>query len=578
MTHSTPSRDRTGAESERGFALLIIFVLAASIALMLFMQMPRVAFESERDKEQLLIDRGEQYKRAIQLFYTENRRFPGRLEDLENTNNRRYLRRRYLDPYTGKDEWRLVHTNGMFLTDSLVQKPPANPANQQGGTLTAGLPGAPNPLQNPSGSTSTPPNAANANPTTPATPQPVNAAVLARPSDRPIAPTNGAFANSFNPAPSPINSGYVDPASYPPITLFPNGYNAPNQQPGQVVQGGIQPGGQFQPGFQPGGQFQPGVQPGFPQPNQFPQGGQLEPGQFVPGVVQPGQFQQGQFQPGQFQPGIVQPGQTQPVVQPLPFNQFPNPGDPNNNSNFPPGFPVQQFPGQQQPVQPQPIQPQPVQQGGFPLPGLNPNFANQFPQQAPNPILPGQPPPDPFNNDSNQRPQQFPVPPGQFLPGQSPGNQQSPINQLANNPQAVAGAPAPPNQALNLINQILTTPRQPPPGIGPAGNATQGNQALGGGIAGVASTYEGPTIKTYAEKAKFQEWEFVFQLQQQQTAIPGANANPLQNGSQQNGQNTGANPTGNPIGTNPFGNATPGNPGAPGTNPGQLFTPPAPFK
>jgi hypothetical protein len=553
----TLSCDRKGAESERGFALLIIFVLAASIALMLFMQMPRVAFESERDKEQLLIDRGEQYKRAIQLFYTENRRFPGRLEDLENTNNRRYLRRRYLDPYTGKDEWRLVHTNGMFLTDSLVQKPPANPANQQGGTLTAGLPGTPNPLQNTSGSTPTPPNAASANPTTPATPQPVNAAVLARPSDRPIAPTNGAFASSFNPVPSPVNSGYVDPASYPPITLFPNGYNAPNQQPGQVVQGGIQPGGQFQPGIQPGGQFQPGVQPGFPQPNQFPQGGQ--------------------FQPGQFVPGVVQPGQTQPVVQPLPFNQFPNPNDPNSNSNFQPGvqqpfpgqqFPVQQFPGQPQTIQPQPIQ-QPFQQGGAPLPGLNPNFANQFPQQAPNPVLPGQPAPnDTFNNtNANQPPQQFPVPPAQFPPAQSP------INQLANNPQAAAGAPAPPNQALNLINQILTTPRQPPPGIGPAGNATQGNQAVGGGIAGVASTYEGPTIKTYAEKAKFQEWEFVFQLQQQQAGIPGANANPLQNGSQ---QNTGANPTGNPTGANPFGNATPGAPGAPGTN--QLFTPPAPFK
>ena len=77
-----PSRDREGAVSERGFALLLIFVLAASVALMLYTQMPRVAFESERDKEQLLIDRGEQYKRAIQLFYQDNRRFPGRMEDL----------------------------------------------------------------------------------------------------------------------------------------------------------------------------------------------------------------------------------------------------------------------------------------------------------------------------------------------------------------------------------------------------------------------------------------------------------------------------------------------------------------
>src|SRR5262249_11243832 len=109
---------------ERGFALLVVFLMAAAIALMLYVQMPRVAFESERDKEQLLIDRGEQFKRAIQLYIIANKRYPARLEDLENTNDKRYLRKRYIDPYTGKNEWRLVHTNGMYLTDSLVQKPP----------------------------------------------------------------------------------------------------------------------------------------------------------------------------------------------------------------------------------------------------------------------------------------------------------------------------------------------------------------------------------------------------------------------------------------------------------------------
>ena len=121
-------------KNERGFALLLIFFMAAAIALTLYTQMPRVAFESERDKEQLLIDRGEQYKRAILLYYNDYKRYPAKIEDLENTNNHRYLRRRYVDPYTGKDEWRLVHTNGMFLTDSLVQKPPANPANSPNGT------------------------------------------------------------------------------------------------------------------------------------------------------------------------------------------------------------------------------------------------------------------------------------------------------------------------------------------------------------------------------------------------------------------------------------------------------------
>ena len=110
-------------ESQQGFALLLVFLMAAIIALMLYQQLPRVAFESEREKEQLLIDRGEQYTRAIQLYYiANNRQYPTSIDDLEKR-EKRFLRRRYVDPFTGKDEWRIIHTNGGFLTDSLVQKP-----------------------------------------------------------------------------------------------------------------------------------------------------------------------------------------------------------------------------------------------------------------------------------------------------------------------------------------------------------------------------------------------------------------------------------------------------------------------
>src|SRR5271155_2691212 len=107
-----------------GFALLIVFLFAAAVALMLYQQMPRVAFESEREKEQTLIDRGKQYIRAIQLYVQANKKYPSKIEDLENTNNKRYLRHRYIDPMTGKDEWRLVHANGSgALIDSQVVKP-----------------------------------------------------------------------------------------------------------------------------------------------------------------------------------------------------------------------------------------------------------------------------------------------------------------------------------------------------------------------------------------------------------------------------------------------------------------------
>ena len=59
----------TTRRDESGFALLLVFVMAAAIAITLYIEVPRMAFESQRAREQMAIDRGLQYKRAIQLFY-----------------------------------------------------------------------------------------------------------------------------------------------------------------------------------------------------------------------------------------------------------------------------------------------------------------------------------------------------------------------------------------------------------------------------------------------------------------------------------------------------------------------------
>ncbi len=127
---------RSGRRKESGFALLLVFLMAAIVGIMLFLEIPRVAFEAQRQKEQLLIDRGEQYKRAIKVFYTTNKRYPASLEELESFNNRRFLRKRYIDPMTGKDEWRPIHVQNGMLTDSKVVQPQA--AGQQQTASTAG--------------------------------------------------------------------------------------------------------------------------------------------------------------------------------------------------------------------------------------------------------------------------------------------------------------------------------------------------------------------------------------------------------------------------------------------------------
>jgi hypothetical protein len=128
---------------DSGFAMLLVFLMAACIAITLYIEVPRVAFEAERQRELLLVDRGNQFKRAIQVFVTDKtsnpmRRYPASIEELESFNNHRYLRRRYLDPMTGKDEWRLVHINGGVLTDSVTTQSKTNLANGQPGSSTTG--------------------------------------------------------------------------------------------------------------------------------------------------------------------------------------------------------------------------------------------------------------------------------------------------------------------------------------------------------------------------------------------------------------------------------------------------------
>ncbi len=100
-----PVHQRPG---ERGFALLIVFVMAAAISIGLYMELPRAVFESQRAKEELLFDRGDQYKMGIKRYYTKFQRYPNTIEQLEETNGVRYLRRKYKDPFTGKDDWKIL--------------------------------------------------------------------------------------------------------------------------------------------------------------------------------------------------------------------------------------------------------------------------------------------------------------------------------------------------------------------------------------------------------------------------------------------------------------------------------------
>ena len=74
-------------------ALMIIF--AAAIV-------PSITFDIKRDREEEMIHRGVQYSRAIRAYYKKFGRYPTKIEDLENTNKLRFLRKRYKDPLNSK--------------------------------------------------------------------------------------------------------------------------------------------------------------------------------------------------------------------------------------------------------------------------------------------------------------------------------------------------------------------------------------------------------------------------------------------------------------------------------------------
>jgi uncharacterized membrane protein YgcG len=318
--------------------LLLVFLMAALVAISLYMELPRAAMQAQRDKEQMLIDRGEQYKRAIQLFVTKARRYPADIKDLENFQNQRFLRHRYTDPMTGKDEWRLVHVMNGVLTDSKVTKPntPGGDKDKTASTPNGfvgeqvGLGGSQNQTQG--GGVP-------------------NARDRRRPSEGANATMPGSVTGQGTPGGDPSGGqtpapGIIDPNTGQPVAVPPvTGQTGPPSfgQPGMTLPG--------QQGF-PGQQVTPGLAGGMMNaPGASNQGNSMVGGggsfvggggSFVGGGTvtgsQPANPGQPAYpgQPGY--PGQMLPGQPGPAVNSQMGGVSPYPVQPGSNG-MPPGFP-----------------------------------------------------------------------------------------------------------------------------------------------------------------------------------------------------------------------------------------------
>ena len=141
---------------ERGYILLVLLLFVALLSIGLMVAVRKIEFQVKRDREEELIHRGVQYSRAVRRYFKKFGRYPTRIEDLESTNNMRFLRKRYKDPTnrdpeTGQErDFKFLHlqdvqssfagapTRGMVAAADLASADPS----QSSAEVQAGAPGA----------------------------------------------------------------------------------------------------------------------------------------------------------------------------------------------------------------------------------------------------------------------------------------------------------------------------------------------------------------------------------------------------------------------------------------------------
>jgi type II secretory pathway pseudopilin PulG len=102
------ARERGG---EEGYTLLMAIFIAALMIIAASTVVPNLITQNRRQKEKLMIWRGEQYERAIGLFYRKTGRYPHDLRELaKGINGIHFLRQSYADPINTQDgSWRLIY-------------------------------------------------------------------------------------------------------------------------------------------------------------------------------------------------------------------------------------------------------------------------------------------------------------------------------------------------------------------------------------------------------------------------------------------------------------------------------------
>ena len=129
--------------SQRGYMLITLMLALALITIGMLAVLPEIGQQIRRDREEEMRHRGTAYMRAIQHFYKRFGRYPMTIDELESSNNLRFLRKRYKDPMnrdpqTGQEkDFKLLHQQDINLNNgpmlgAIPGQPGANGMNPNG--------------------------------------------------------------------------------------------------------------------------------------------------------------------------------------------------------------------------------------------------------------------------------------------------------------------------------------------------------------------------------------------------------------------------------------------------------------
>jgi type II secretory pathway pseudopilin PulG len=124
-------RRKGSRHKDSGYMLLFLMLAVAVLTITMLGVARNYRREIQRDREVEMIHRGTEYARAVRKYFHKFGRYPVSIEQLENTNNLRFLRKRYKDPMSPDGEWKLAH-----LTDIVLK--PAGGLTAAGGSSAPG--------------------------------------------------------------------------------------------------------------------------------------------------------------------------------------------------------------------------------------------------------------------------------------------------------------------------------------------------------------------------------------------------------------------------------------------------------